>query len=261
MNEEFIQFIKDMNDVSEIRVNRLDNIFESEIDEFYNSSFYTTESVSNGIVIAIKKFFINLIQEIERWVNSINIAVERKQREVGYRKNLLIIEKKLKNAIDNGYDGKVTITDHDSILKDYKAKYKLLASYGKKFAKMKYNSTSEIDKDIEEFNRHLDEYEKEMDFIEKKTITVDAKEALKMVQKELSGNSSYLDTINDLKSDIKELEEESILLEKRSSELGSGVIPKHLNLLRITASSISKFSRKWIGRFIGKFVFTFANII
>jgi ribosomal protein L14E/L6E/L27E len=261
MGEKFLEFIKDENDLSEARMYTLSSIFENEIDEFYNSSFYAKETVSNGIVTAIKKFFINLIQEIERWVSSINIAVERKQREVGYRKNLISIEKKLKDAIDHGYEGKVTITDHDSILKNYKDKYKSLSAYGKKFAKMKYNSTAEIDKDIKEFNDLLTKYEKEMDFVENKTITVNVEEALKIVQKELSGNSSYLDSINDLKSDIRELEQEAILLEKRADELGSGVIPKHLNFIRLTAGNISKFSRKWIGRFVGKFVFTFANII
>ena len=64
-----------------------------------------------------------------------------------------------------------------------------------------------------------------------------------------------------MKSDIKELESEAILLQKKEESLGSGVIPRHLNFIRLTAYDISRFSRRWIGRFVGKFVFTFANIV
>ena len=260
MNEDFLEFIKDMDDVSEARFYMISHIFEHEIDELCMNDVYT-ESVANGIGMAIKKFFVNLIQELQRWANSISIAVERKGREMGYHKNLVNIEKKIRDAKDRGYTGKVTITDHDYILKEYKTRYKNLAAYGKKFSKMKYNSTAEIEKDLEEFNSLLSKYEKELQKIEEKTITVDIDTALKIVQKELSGNSRYLDTINDLKSDIKELESEAILLQKKEESLGSGVIPRHLNFIRLTAYDISRFSRRWIGRFVGKFVFTFANIV
>lgn len=260
MNDTYLRFIKDMNDVSEARTYSISSIYETEIDEYY-SLYNEKVGVSDSIVTSIKRFFINIIQEIDRWISSIVDTVDRKKTEAGYRKNLLSIEKKLKDNIDSGKNSDVKITDHEYILKEYKKRYKELSKYAKKFAHMDYKSTAEIDDDLEKFNKILYAYEDEMTAIENKTITVDAKTALSMVQKELNGNSSYLETISELKSDIKEMEKESLLLEKRMDALGASVIPKHLNFIRRMTVNISRFSRKCLGKFIGKFVFTFANII
>lgn len=264
----FEDFIDEMNQIADITEYRIAYEYTNEMDKYLEKMYMTPSNKTtlmiegvasnDGIGNAIKKFFVSLITAIQRWADSISNGIATKGREISYRKNLRNIENRLLEAKKSGYTGKVTITDHDTILREYKARYKKLSEFGKRFAKMSYNSTDEIDKDIENFRDLLREFERDLDEIEKKTITVSLSEAIAIVQKELSGNSSYLNSINELKHDIAELEKEALILQKKSDILGAGVIPKHIGFIRNTAANLSKFTRKWIGKFIAKFVFIFA---
>lgn len=224
-----------------------------------------TESVSDSFAVKTKRFFVNLIAMIRRFIDDIKAGVESKSRELHYRNSLKEKRKTLEKAKEEGKK-KVIMTDMKTVIKTYNDAYKELSGLAKKFVSMKYTDIDDLDKDLDKFTELNEKLSKKIDDSLDKTITVDIDEAIKFIDKELSGNSFVYDKLNELITDIKTIERDVESTYFRRDYLGNGIITERKvgplqkigsSIQRIT-SAISAFVKKWVVRIVFAVVFTFA---
>lgn len=235
----------------------------SEFDDAYYSiceSLYDgvlTEAVSDNFGSSIKKFFANLITSIRNFINKFKNYMSKTAREASYVAVLNSMEKSIKKAKEEGKT-RVTMLDYDYIRGEYKDMCKDLKSYAKRFTKMNYKSTLDIDKDLQEFDKVSNYWDKRMEkaIHKEKTISIDS--ALKFVENEKRGYSHVFDSLNDLIKDIEDMQHVAEETALRVNTLGSDIIPKHVNFLRRVANTISKKVTNFVSKTIAINVLLFA---
>lgn len=241
---------------------------ESErINKEFNDSYYSyfvavydgniTESVSDPFGSSVKKFFANLITAIRNYINKFKNYLGKSGREASYIATLNSMEKDIRKAKEEGKT-KVTMPDYKFIRSEYFAMCKDLKVYAKKFVKMRYKSTTEIDRDLATFMKLSDDWDKRMEKAVDKKKTVGIDEALRFVENEKSGYTHIFDTLNDAISQIDDIRHVAEETAARTSALGSDIIPKHVNFLRRIANAISSKVTKFAAKTIAVNVLLFA---
>lgn len=238
------------------RINKeFDDAYFSICENLYDGII--TEAVSDNFGSSIKKFFANLISSIRNFMNKFKNYLSKTAREASYIVVLNTMEKSIKKAKEEGKT-KVTMLDYDFIRKEYASMYKDLKSYAKKFTKMKYKSTMDIDRDLQSFERVSKYWDERMEKAATKKKTMSIESALQFVENEKRGYSHVFDTLNDLIKEIDDIEHVAEETASRVGMLGSDIIPKHVNFLRRVANTISKKVTNFVSKTIAINVLLFA---
>ena len=232
-----------------------DDIYYNYCASMYDSEF--TESVSEPFGSSIKKYFSNLITAVRNFINKMKNYFSSNAREASYIHTLNAMEKSIRKAKEEGKK-KVTMPDYRYIRSEYDIMVKDLKKYGKKFTKMRYTSTIDIDNDLEDFSRAMDRWDKRMNRVLKSTVTMSVDDALRFVENEKRGYTHVFDGLNDCIQTIDELRHVAVETAKRVGTLGSDVIPKHVNFLRRVANAISKKITNFASKTIAVNVLLFA---
>jgi hypothetical protein len=236
---------------------------EAEFDVAFNTfcvAMYdgqVTESVSEPFGSSLKKYFTNLITAVRNFINKMKNYFSKTAREFSYINTLNGMEKKIRAAKAEGKH-KVTMPNYQKIRSEYDAMARDLKKYGKKFTKMNYSSTIDIDNDLDDFSKAMDKWDKRMDKVLKETVTIDIDDALRFVENEKRGYTHIFDSLNDCIETIDELRHVAEETSKRVGSLGSDVIPKHVNLLRKVANAISRRITNFASKTIAVTVLMFA---
>ena len=136
--------------------------------------------------------------------------------------------------------------------------YEDLTQYAKKFSKVKYTKTWQIEDDLAEFDKLIDECNRELEKASEKKIKVSVEKALNFVEDELRGKSEILKALNNSLRDFAEIEQNADQLRTKMNVLGTDVIPRHVGFIQKMTNGISKFVRKWVARIIMRLVYFFA---
>ena len=151
----------------------------------------------------------------------------------------------------------VKMVDYWEVRKIFNKYYKEMTDYAKKFSKVKYTKTWQIEDDLDAFNKLMDKCNNELEEVTSKKITVSISKALDFVEDELRGKSEILSSLNDSIRDFAEIEQIANELRTKMNVLGADVIPKHVGFIQKMVNSISGFIRKWVVKFIMGVVFIF----
>lgn len=251
-----LQTLSELFAIESTRINKeFDNYYYSYFVALYDGNI--TESVSDPFGASIKKFFTNLITAIRNYINKFKNYLGKSSREAGYITTLNTMEKNIRKAKDEGKT-KVTMPDYKFIRNEYNAMCKDLKSYAKKFVKMKYKSTIEIDRDLDSFMKVSNAWDKRMEKAVEKKKTINIDDALRFVENEKSGYTHVFDTLNDAITQINDIKHVAEETAARTSTLGSDIIPKHVNFLRRIANAISSKVTKFAAKTIAVNVLLFA---
>ena len=217
-----------------------------------------SKNISNDtIIVKIEKFFASIITALNKYRVQVKNIVAKGVRRISMRIWLKTTYDRFVKEKEKGTK-KVTMPDYKSLLRAYKDAVADLSVYSRKFAKTKYNSTLDIDKDIEKFNKIADMYESQIKKIEDTSVTVKIDTAIQWIEDEVSGKGTTIQSINDAIETIDYLHMECVNIAKRKDILGPSVIPKHIGFIRKIIMSINKAIHRLVGKFIGGVVFTFA---
>lgn len=252
-----VDLIYDMYRCENARINReFDNAYY-ELSVYFYDNKVMTESVSEPLGASIKKFFANLITAIRNYINKLKSYFGKSAREASYKATLNSIEKQIRDAKAAGKT-KVTMLDYKLIRSEYDSMCKDLKKYGKKFVKMRYTSTIDIDRDLESFMKISESWDTRMEKVIKKTKTMSVDDALKFVENEKRGYTHIFDNLNEAINQIDEIRHVAEETASRVSTLGSDIIPKHVNFLRRVANSISNKVTKFASKTVAVTVLLFA---
>ena len=217
-----------------------------------------SKDISNDTIITkIEKFFASIITTLNKYRVQIKNIISKGIRRISMRIWLKTTYDRFVKEKEKGTKS-VTMPDYKALLRSYKDAVTELSICSKKFAKTKYNSTLDIDKDIEKFNKISSKYEQEIKKIEEATVTVKIDTAIQWIEYEVSGKGTTIQSINDAIETIDYLHMECVNISKRKDILGPNVIPKHIGFIRKIIMNINKTLHRLVGKFIGGVVFTFA---
>ena len=220
------------------------------------SNHYVTEAVKETLWTRLKQFFAKIILALKNFDKQLQINLDHAIAEKQIRKKLDTLYKELKDNQSSGIKT-VEIIDYMN-MKSIFFKYRNeLTMYAKKFSKIKYTKTWQIEDDLKEFNTLYEKYTKELEEASHKKIKISVKKALDFVEDEIRGKSEILKSINDSTRDFAEIENIAEELQTRMNILGAEVIPKHVGFIQKMVNSISSFVRKWTVKIIMGTVFLF----
>jgi DNA repair ATPase RecN len=185
----------------------------------------------------------------------VQLKVEYTIKEKQIKAKLTQMRKELKEKSLKRRD--VQMIDYWEINNLFGSYYKELAKYAKKFAKVKYTKTWQIEEDLDTFDKLLKKFNTELDTLSNKKITVSIEKALDFVEDEIRGKSEILTSLNDSIHDFAEIEQIANELRTKMNVLGADVIPKHVGFIQKMVNAISGFLRKWTVKFIMGVVFIF----
>lgn len=220
------------------------------------TNHYVTEAVKESLWTKLKQFFTKIIVSLRNFDRELEIKITHVIAEKRIRQKLDSLHKELKDNQSAGIKT-VEIIDYEN-MKSIFFKYRNeLSSYAKKFSKVKYTKTWQIEDDLKEFNNVYEKYTKELEEASQKKIKVSVSKALNFVEDEIRGKSEVLKTINDSTTDFKEIENIAQGLQNKMDILGAEVIPKHVGFIQKMVNSISAFVRRWAVKIVMGFVFLF----
>ncbi len=245
-----------LSDLFLIESDRISEEFDTSFINIFTSDL-KVESVSDSFITTIKKFFTNITTSIRNFMNKLSEYLKHGARESSYIATLNSMEKKIKDAKEDGKT-KVTMTDYVYLRKQYKEMCDDLKKYAKKFVKMKYTSTIDIDKDLDTFMKISSSWEKKMNEAQNKTITISLDDALRFVENEKRGYTHTLDSLNDLIQTVDEMRHVAEETANRVDSLGSDIIPKHVNFIKKMTTAISNKVTHFISKTIAINVLLFA---
>lgn len=247
------RFQKDMFDLSESFSDSLNKVyikFEDSMTEFYertNEHVLITEKEAESLSIKMKNFFADIVTLFENIKTTLQSTIVKKTQEKAFKDRLNKLYNELKGKQEDGIK-KVELIDVWNYVDTFENMNAELSKYARKFVKVKYTSTADIDKDIATFNSIVAKYEKKLDEISKNKIKVPTKKMIQFVEDEISNRSRLMKILNDNMALFREFQNESTLIEKRKDILGPEILPKHIGLLRRIAYGISNFIKKWVIR-------------
>ena len=217
---------------------------------------YVSESVVKDLSASIKKFFTKLMMSMNEFIKELQIKIEYTMREKHLKDRLKEMRKELE---EKKLDGEKEVEIFDVWY--YKNKYlqlnKNLQGYAKKFAKVKYTKTYQIDDDLKKFNGLIDEYSDIMENALKRTTTIKLKKAIDFVEDEMRGKSEVFKTLNDSMRQFQEMKSIADSMQAKLEVLGNDVIPKHIGFIQKIANGISSFVRRFVTKFVMTVVLIF----
>lgn len=241
-----------MNDIN-IKLENASNAYY----EFGLMEHFVSERVKNHLFENIKLFFKKLIISFKEFQRDLTLKIEYTIREKQLKAKLDALYAEIKKD-PGGANTMIEVVDYWNYKKLYLELNKKLSTYAKKFTRMKYTKTYQIEDDLEEFENIIKDYGNQLETASKKTISMPKIKVLDFIEDEIRGKSEVLKTINDNMREFQEMAKEADDLEKRLYIFGADVIPKHVNFIQRIANSISSFVRKWVTRIVVAIVFRFA---
>jgi len=220
------------------------------------TNHYVTEAVKESLWTRLKQFFAKIILSLKNFSKELQIKIDHTIAEKQIRQKLDSLHKELKNNQAVGIKT-VEIVDYANMKSIFFKYHNELTNYAKKFSKIKYTKTWQIEDDLKEFNNVYEKYTKELEEASQKKIKISVKKALDFVEDEIRGKSEILKSINDSTRDFSEIESIAEALQTKMDILGAEVIPKHVGFIQKMVNSISTFVRKWAVKIIMGFVFLF----
>ena len=220
------------------------------------TNHYVSESVSDSLWTRLKDFFTKIILAIKNFIKELKVKIEYAINEKQIKQKLHALHEELKDKEYKGINA-VELTDYISMKNIFNQYYDKLIGYAKKFSKVKYTKTYQIENDLEEFDKMMDKFNKELEEASNKKVKWSVKKALDFVEDELRGKSDVFKTLNQSMSDFAEIEQIAENLRTKMNVLGVDVIPKHVGFIQKMIIGISGFIRKWTIKIIMGIVFIF----
>ena len=216
--------------VFENRYDDMTNSFLEEMDDIYDTinSGYYMEAVSNTIVDKLMNWLANVITEIRRFISDIKNSFTHEAKDIGYSVKLSAMEKSLKAAKKEGKKT-VQMTDYKTLQNEYIKYRDEIKDYAKKFIKMRYASTIDLEDDLKKFNDICEKYDKRLDQIASKPITMNIDDAIRFVESEKTANSLVIDNLNDLAKYVSEIRDIADNTLKNEELLGSTTLTRKDN--------------------------------
>lgn len=221
------------------------------------TNHYVTEAVKTSLWTNLKQFFSKLILAMKDFIKELEIKIEYIINEKQIRDKLKSIHQLLKSKQISG-ETTIEVIDYWEMKSVFNKYYKDLTKYAKKFSKVKYTKTWQIEDDLAMFDKLFNDCNKELEKISEKKIRVSISKALDFVEDELRGKSELLKSLNDSLRDFAEIEQSADQLRTKMNILGTDVIPRHVGFIQRMVNAVSKFLRKWTVRIIMRVVYTFA---
>lgn len=219
------------------------------------TNHYVTEAVKDSLWSKLKQFFTKFILSIKSFIKELQLKIEYTVKEKQIKEKLTQMRKDLKEKQLTQKD--VKMIDYWEVKRIFNKYYEDLTKYAKKFSKVKYTKTWQIEDDLDAFNKLIEKCNEELEEKINKKITVPISKALDFVEDELRGKSEILSSLNDSIRDFAEIEQIAEELKTRMDILGAEVIPKHVNFIQRMVNAIGGFIRKWTVKIIMGFVFIF----
>ena len=221
------------------------------------TNHYVTEAVKTSLWTNVKQFFTKIILAMKDFIKELQIKIEYAISEKQIRNKLTELRQSIK---DKKYEGakSIEMIDYWEMKRTFTKYYDDLSKYAKKFSKVKYTKTWQIEDDLEEFDKMLNNCNRELESISNKKISVSIEKALDFVEDEIRGKSEIFKSLNDSLRDFEEVQRNADNLKTKMTILGADVIPKHVNFIQKMINGISSFVRKWAVKIIMKVVFAFA---
>ncbi len=220
------------------------------------TNHYVTEAVKESLWDKLKQFFTKIILSLKDFGKELQIRIDYVIKEKQIRRKLDEMYKELKKNESNAK--RVEMVDYWTINKLFNNYYKELSSYAKKFSKVKYTKTWQIEDDLAAFDSLMDMCNAQLDDVYNKKIKVPVKKALNFVENEIRGKSEVMQSINDSLATFREIQQTAENLKTKMNILGADVIPKHVGFIQRMVNAISGFIRKWVTRITMNVVFVFA---
>lgn len=225
--------------------------------EFSLIEHFVSERVQNHLFESIKIFFKKLIISLKEFQRDLTLKIEYTIREKQLKKKLNDMYEDIKKD-PGGANSMIEITDFWNYKSLYLELNRKLHVYAKKFTKMKYTKTYQIEDDLEKFEKIITDYGNQLEIASKKTVIMPKIKVLDFIEDEIRGKSEVLKTLNDSMREFQEMAKDANDLEKRLYIFGAEVIPKHVSFIQRMANAISSFVRKWVTKFVVTIVFKFA---
>lgn len=221
------------------------------------TNHYVTEKVRDSLWTELKKFFSKIVLSIQSFIKELRVKIEYAITEKQINTKLRDLRQSIK---DKQSDGTKTIEmiDYWEMKRIFAKYYDDLSKYAKKFSKVKYTKTWQIEDDLKAFNELLDTCNNELEKASEKKVTISIMKALDFVEDEIRGKSEIFKSLNDSLRDFAEIQQNADQLKTKMDILGADVIPKHVGFIQKMINGICGFVRKWTVRIIMKIVFTFA---
>jgi hypothetical protein len=219
------------------------------------TNHFVTESVKESLWSKLKQFFAKLILSLKSFTKELQTKIDYviKEKQIHAKLNQLHKELKEKQSINKT----VEMVDYWEMRRIFNKYYNVLSNYAKKFSKVKYTKTWQIEDDLDAFNKLLEKCNAELEEVSSKKIKVSITKALNFVEDEIRGKSEVFKSLNDSMRDFSEIEQIAEGLKTRMNILGAEVIPKHVSFIQRMVNAISGFVRKWTVKIIMGIVFIF----
>lgn len=238
----------------------IDNKLSSVVNAYYEFSLiehFVSERVHNHLFENIKLFFKKLMISFKEFQRDLTLKIEYTIREKQLKKKLDDMYQSIKHD-PGGANTMIEITDFWNYKKLYLELNRKLSVYAKKFTKMKYTKTYQIEDDLEMFEKIVTDYGNQLEVASKKTVKMPKIKVLDFIEDEIRGKSEVLKTLNDSMREFQEMAKDANDLERRLYIFGAEVIPKHVGFIQRIANAVSSFVRKWVTKFVVAIVFRFA---
>ena len=209
------------------------------------TNHYVTEAVKETLWDRVKQFFTKLILSFRNFMKELETKIEYTIREKQIKHKLTSIRSELKEKKDSGIRN-TEIVDYWSMKKIFKKNYDTVIAYAKKFSKVKYTKTWQIEDDLNDFNKLMEKINKELEDASNKKVKMSINKALDFVEDEIRGKSEILKTINDSIREFSEIEQLAENLKTKMNILGADVIPKHVGFIQKIVNTISAFIRGYV---------------
>lgn len=220
------------------------------------TNHYVTEAVKESLWTRLKQFFTKIILSLQNFTKELQVKIEYVINEKQIRHKLHQLHKELKENQSTGIKS-IEMVDYWEMKRLFNKYHDDLMSYAKKFSKVKYTKTWQIEDDLDDFNKMVEKCNTELEEISKKKIKVSTMKALNFVEDEIRGKSEVMKTVNDLQREFSEIQQIAEGLKTKMNILGAEVIPKHVGFIQKIVNSIGSFIRKWSVKIIMGIVFVF----
>lgn len=218
---------------------------------------YIMESEYDTFTTKVKKFFEKILSALSDFKNHLKQQINATLRKKEYNKRLHKLREELVQKRDEGIS-EIETTDVITLGNTYIDMVKDLSEYAKKFTKMKYTSTTEIDRDLEKYHKKVDEYEKKLEKLMDKKIRISTQKMLDFVEREISNQSKVMKTIADCMDTIEQIRDQVESLETKKNIIGADILTGYTRGVRGVTKTLSFFVKTWTVKVITTIVFVFA---
>lgn len=236
----------EVNSAYEGSMSHINTLLESAIFTYTDellTNHYVTEAVKDSLWTKLKQFFTKLILSMKSFIKELQLNIQYRANEKNIKEKLTQMRKELKEK--QSTQKTVQMIDYWNAVKIFNNYYDEMIKYGKKFSKVKYTKTWQIEEDLDAFEKLLDKCNKDLEDQMNKKITISISKAIDFVEDEIRGKSEIFTTLNNSIKDFAEIERIADELRTKMDILGADVIPKHVNFIQRIVNGITAFIRKW----------------